>query len=163
MIDVENYLARIYGHEGGYVSRPLNEDPGSETKWGISKRSYPNLDIKALTLADAAEIYKRDYIAPFESLSLQPGLVFQLIDFAIHSSVQTAIKCLQFELGVAHDGLIGPRTKAVVHSKTDSDLVMLITAARLDYMSDLKNWPYNSRGWTKRIAKNLRYGAVDTD
>lgn len=163
MIDVKNYLIRIYGHEGGYVNRPLNEDPGGETKWGISKRTYPKLNIKDITLEEAEEIYKKDYIAPFIELGFPPGLVFQLVDFAIHSSVQTAIKCLQFELGLPVDGVIGRRTKAVVQSKTDSDLVMLILAARLDYMSDLKNWLYNSKGWARRIAKNLRYGAVDTD
>jgi hypothetical protein len=31
----------------GYVNDP--SDPGGETQWGISKRSYPDVDIKALT------------------------------------------------------------------------------------------------------------------
>ena len=41
------------GHEGGYVDDP--RDPGLETKYGISKRSYPAVDIKALTLEQAKE------------------------------------------------------------------------------------------------------------
>ena len=45
--------------EGGYVNDP--KDPGGETKWGISKRAYPSLDIKGITPEQAAEIYARDY------------------------------------------------------------------------------------------------------
>lgn len=49
----------IVGEEGGYVNDP--QDPGGETRWGISKRAYPNLDIKSLTLDEAKAIYRRDY------------------------------------------------------------------------------------------------------
>jgi len=45
--------------EGGYTHDPL--DPGGETNFGISKKSYPDLDIKNLTKEQAVEIYKRDY------------------------------------------------------------------------------------------------------
>ena len=34
----------ILYHEGGYVND--KDDPGGETMMGISKRAYPNLDIK---------------------------------------------------------------------------------------------------------------------
>ena len=36
-------------------------DAGGGTKFGISKRSYPDLDIPDLTRADAEEIYYRDF------------------------------------------------------------------------------------------------------
>lgn len=49
----------VVGIEGGYVNDPL--DPGGETKYGISKRAYPNLNIANLTLEDAKAIYRRDY------------------------------------------------------------------------------------------------------
>ena len=45
--------------EGGYVDHP--NDPGGETNFGISKRSHPDLDIKNLTLMDAAAIYLDEY------------------------------------------------------------------------------------------------------
>jgi lysozyme family protein len=34
---------KLIDHEGGYVNDP--KDPGGETKFGISKRQYPTLDI----------------------------------------------------------------------------------------------------------------------
>lgn len=49
----------VIGHEGGYVNDPV--DPGGETKYGISKRSYPDVDIPNLTLEKAQAIYERDY------------------------------------------------------------------------------------------------------
>ena len=51
----------LIGEEGGYVNDPA--DPGGETKFGISKRAYPQLDIKSLTLDQAKAIYRRDYWA----------------------------------------------------------------------------------------------------
>jgi lysozyme family protein len=49
----------VLEEEGGYVNHP--SDPGGETKYGISKRSYPNVDIKNLTKEQAIEIYRKDY------------------------------------------------------------------------------------------------------
>lgn len=45
--------------DGGYTNDPA--DPGGETKWGISKKAHPELDIKNLTIDKAFEIYKSDY------------------------------------------------------------------------------------------------------
>lgn len=45
--------------EGGYSNNP--DDPGGETKYGISKRAHPELDIKNLTLEEAIDIYRSDY------------------------------------------------------------------------------------------------------
>jgi len=45
--------------EGGYVNDP--HDAGGETNMGISKRSYPDVDIRHLTREDAEEIYYRDF------------------------------------------------------------------------------------------------------
>ena len=37
----------VLKHEGGYVNDP--DEPGGETKYGISKRSFPKYYIKNLT------------------------------------------------------------------------------------------------------------------
>lgn len=52
--------------EGGYVNDP--NDPGGETKFGISKRSYPHLDIKNLTEDDAKKIFIEDFFNPYFEL-----------------------------------------------------------------------------------------------
>lgn len=39
----------------------LTTDSGGLTRWGISQKSYPDLDIANLTLEQAKAIYKEDY------------------------------------------------------------------------------------------------------
>ena len=45
--------------DGEYNNNPA--DPGGETKYGIAKRSHPELDIQNLSLADAMSIYLSEY------------------------------------------------------------------------------------------------------
>lgn len=158
---VTSWLERIIGHEGGYVDDP--KDPGGETKWGISKRSYPDLNISALTIDDAAGIYIEDYLEPLNAERLRDGVVFQLLDFAVNSGIQTAVRKLQLAIGVADDGIIGPVTVNVLEGMSESDLIMLILAERLEYLTRLSGWEHYGKGWARRIAENLRYGAADTD
>ena len=49
----------VLEHEGGYVNDP--NDLGGETKYGITKRFYPDVDIKNLTEDEARKIYYDDY------------------------------------------------------------------------------------------------------
>lgn len=151
---------RLIGHEGGYVNDP--NDPGGETKWGISKRAYPHLDIKNLTREDARAIYRRDFWQRIRADKLADGVAFQLFDFAVNSGVETSIRYLQRALGVADDGHWGAVSQAAADASSESDLILLLNAERLDYMTRLKNWPDHGRGWARRIAGNLRYGAIDS-
>lgn len=49
----------VIGFEGGYSND--SNDPGGETKHGISKRYNPDVDIKNLTLEGAKQIYLERY------------------------------------------------------------------------------------------------------
>jgi len=55
-------VSTILKHEGGYVNNP--HDKGGETNLGISKRTYPNEDIKNMTVARAKQIYRTNYWNP---------------------------------------------------------------------------------------------------
>jgi lysozyme family protein len=79
----------VVGIEGGYVSNPA--DPGSETKYGISKRAYPNVDIAGLTLEEAQAIYLRDYwnVCHCDPLPWSRGLC--LFDAAVNQGQATAM------------------------------------------------------------------------
>jgi len=78
----------IIGAEGGYVNDP--RDPGGETKYGISKKAYPNLDIKNLSLDDAKVIYKRDYWDMIGADDLQAELDIAAFDCAVNQGVSVA-------------------------------------------------------------------------
>jgi len=151
---------RLIGHEGGYVNDP--EDPGGETNWGISKRSYPTVNIKKLTRESAKVIYHRDFWDRLRGNTLPDGVAYQLFDFAVNSGIETAVRYFQRVVGVADDGHWGPMSAAAAASMTESDMIMLLCAERLDFMTRLKNWPAHGRGWARRIAGNLRYGALDS-
>ncbi len=101
---------RLIDHEGGYVFDP--RDPGGETKYGISKRSYPALNIKSLDLETAKAIYRKDFWDPLGD-ACHPSIKFQAFDFAVNSGIQTAIRKLQAVLGVADDGVSPPQTPSV--------------------------------------------------
>src|SRR5688500_5755337 len=145
---------RLMGHEGGYVNDPA--DPGGETQWGISKRSYPHLNIKTLTREQAKAIYLTDFWDRIRGDSLCDGVAFQVFDCAVNSGIGTAVRYLQRAVGVADDGHWGPFSQAAAAAMSETDTIMRLNGERLDYMTRLKTWPNHGRGWARRIAQNLR-------
>tara|TARA_R110000751_G_scaffold307636_1_gene430280 strand:- start:547 stop:1029 length:483 start_codon:yes stop_codon:yes gene_type:complete len=143
----------LIGHEGGHITHP--SDPGGETKYGISKRSYPEVNIAALTLDDAKAIYRRDYWVRVKADELPAELRSVLFDAAVNSGVAQSIKWLQRAVGAQSDGVIGPKTLAAIadnnHHKTASNFL----GHRLRHMASLRNWEHFGRGWARRIASNL--------
>jgi lysozyme family protein len=147
-------FAKMIAHEGGFIDH--RADPGGATKYGISKRSYPMLDIAALTLDDAKTIYRRDFWGPAGCDAVPDALKFDLFDTAVHSGVGTAVRMLQRVVGETADGILGPRTLQAVQSMTAPRLVARFNGARLALMADLPHWPSFGRGWARRIAANLQ-------
>jgi lysozyme family protein len=149
----EACFERLIGHEGGYVNDP--RDPGGETKFGISKRSYPHLDIALLTLGQAKAIYQRDYWDGVQADALPEGLRFHVFDAAVNSGPGTAARWLQSAVGVAQDGRVGPITLQAVREFSSAALVARYSGVRLAFMASLSSWRDFGRGWANRIAKNL--------
>lgn len=159
-MDFNLAIDRVLGHEGRYVNDP--NDPGGETNWGISKRSYPNVDIKNLSRDDAVDIYRHDFWDPLKADSKPKAVVYQLLDFAVNSGIRASIRAYQRALGVPDDGQFGPRSDMAAKAMSVSDQIMLLSAERLEYMTNAKNWPQHGKGWARRMATNLRYGAEDS-
>lgn len=154
------FIERILGHEGGYVNDP--NDPGGETKWGISKRSYPSVDIKNLTRDGAIAIYLRDFWNPLKADRFHDGVAFQLLDSAVNSGISQSIRFLQRAVDVADDGHWGPMSQTASEKMDEADQIMGFNAERIEFMTKLKNWKHHGAGWMRRIAQNLRYGMQDT-
>lgn len=152
-MNFETAFEKLVGHEGGYVNNPA--DPGGETKFGLSKRSYPAEDIQNLTLERARWLYMRDFWGPAGCDAVQDGLKFQLFDMAVNSGVKTAIKTLQRAVGEIEDGILGPRTLQACQSMPAPRLVARFNGHRLILMASLPTWPAFGRGWARRVAANL--------
>jgi lysozyme family protein len=146
---------KLISHEGAYIFDP--RDPGGETKFGVSKRSYPTLDIRGLTLADAKAIYRRDFWDRAQCDRLPPDLAFDVFDAAVNSGIGQSIRWLQRALGVADDGVVGPLTMAHIQRETDTSAIQArFNGHRLEFMTKLSTWDTFGKGWARRIATNLK-------
>ena len=121
----------VIGHEGGYVSDP--HDPGGETKYGISKRSYPNLDIKNLTLEQAKDIYFRDYwVAAGCGTMADDAMAILVFDCAVNQ-------------GVGRAKQIAGRAKTPVEFQAERAL----------HYASLPTFARYGRGWMRRLFDGL--------
>ena len=145
---------KLISHEGGYVNHA--SDPGGETNYGISKRAYPSLDIKALTLADAKQLYKRDYWDRAQCDQLPSQLSYLVFDAAVNSGIGQSIRFLQRAVGVADDGAIGPITLSATKRMDTESLCARFLGQRLDIMTKLSTWDVYGKGWSRRIADQLK-------
>jgi len=122
MADFGLAIKKTLEFEGGYSNDP--HDPGGETKFGISKRSYPDEDIAALTLRRAKAIYERDYWAPLRLGEFEHQAVAEAVfDFAVNLGPRRAVQAFQRVLGVRADAVIGPKTLGA-EAVADEDLVL---------------------------------------
>ena len=156
-MNFDDAFVRLIGHEGGYTNNP--KDPGGETKFGISKRSYPQLSIADLCEYDAKVIYRRDYWDKCRADSLPPEVRFDVFDTAVNSGIGQAVKFLQAAVGVSVDGVLGPITLSAVNMQPGYITSAKFNGFRLDFMTRLATWPTFSAGWARRIASNLVSGA----
>lgn len=117
--------------EGDYSNDPY--DYGGETKYGIAKKYYPDLDIKNLTLEQALQIYKRDYWDVFWGDRIQSQeICTKMLDIALNMGPSRAIRFLQDalnhvdKLSLAVDGIMGPETLRAVNSSKRLELVLKV-------------------------------------
>lgn len=106
-------LARVLDYEGGYVNDPA--DPGGETNFGITKRSYPDIDIRSLTSLRAGAIYREDYWRKPRFDQLPDEIAGAVFDIGVNMGPREATILLQDALilcghRVTADGVIGPQT-----------------------------------------------------
>ena len=153
MSEFKDAFEILIGHEGGHVDHP--DDPGGETKFGISKRAYPEINIAGLTVDGAKAIYKKDYWDCVRADELPTPLRFLLFDGAVNAGVAQSIKWLQRAVGVRDDGVIGPVTMVAIKSIGSHKIASNFLGQRLKHMTDLKQWDQFGRGWSRRIASNL--------
>lgn len=151
---------RLLGNEGGYVDNPL--DPGKATKWGISSRAYPNVNIATLSREAAKVIYLADFWNRGSMDQYDGAISFQVFDAAVNCGMETALRMLQRAAGVADDGHIGPISVAAIKAKSVTDMLMLFISETLEYRAKLSTWATFGKGWARRAAADLRYAAQDS-
>lgn len=127
-------IRRTLKHEGGFQKR--ENDPGNwtggrvgvgelvGTKYGISAKSYPEIDIPNLTEEQAVVIYVLDYAAPLRlRLFHSPRIGWKVFDIGVNRGPANGARTLQRSLGVRVDGRIGPETIGAAN-KSDPNIII---------------------------------------
>lgn len=137
-MNFDRAFALVIGQEGGYVRDAL--DPGGETKFGISKRAYPQVDIAALTIEAARVIYRRDY---WDTLNLDAHpwhKALCLFDCAVNMGRATAVEFYQ----------------------QPEPWVVNFQAARILRYSQMRLFARYGRGWVRRAVRIAIEAEKDT-
>lgn len=163
---IDAVLDEILRREGGYVNHPA--DRGGPTRFGITAatlgewralgRAATREEVAALTEAEARAIYRERYIsAPGFASITQPALLVLLVDAGVHSGSRRAVLWLQTALGVAADGVLGPKTRAALAAADQDALYGKVLGQRLRYLGRLiTNDPAQAAfaaGWMNRLAE----------
>lgn len=134
-------------------------DTGGATRWGISHRAHPDVDIERLTRLGALAIYHDRYWRVIQGDLLPRGLDLAVYDAAVNMGVPTSIRLLQRVLRIAEDGLMGPETLAAIHGyRPQSELRAAYNELRLrSYEAIAANKPATHAkflfGWRMRVLR----------
>lgn len=169
--DFDLAFERLIGHEGKFTDNRADRGNWTSgrvgagelkgTKYGISAMSYPDLDIKNLTLDQAKEIYRRDFWMRAGADQYDGAIGYQVFDAAVNHGIENAVRLLQRAVRVADDGDVGPMTLKAVKAMTVTDVLMRFNAQRIRFYTKLSTWLEFGKGWMNRVAGNLDYGADD--
>lgn len=152
-------FAKLIRHEGGFVNHP--SDPGGMTNLGVTQRVWEEwvghpVDEKAmrnLTPETVKPLYKRKYWDRVRGDELPAGVDYCVFDAAVNSGPGRAVKWLQQSLGLAQDGICGPKTLAAANASDPELLVVRYNAIRLAFLQELPTWQAFGRGWSRRVAE----------
>jgi lysozyme family protein len=141
----------VISREGGATVTNDPNDPGGLTKYGISQRAFPDVDIRALTYETAAELYREHYWNRCRCGEFPPALGLALFDSAVNQGPGVAVRLMQRALGVKPDGVVGPDTLAAAARVGVSGFITDYVERRWDHYSELGSASHYLRGWTRRL------------
>tara|TARA_R100001163_G_scaffold59366_1_gene48094 strand:- start:514 stop:1029 length:516 start_codon:yes stop_codon:yes gene_type:complete len=158
----EQSLKMLLHHEGGYVWHP--KDPGGETNLGVTRAVYEQWvnrqvmdgEMKRLTVADVAPIYKTNYWDRIKGDELPSGLDFAAFDWAVNSGTGRPAKVIQKYISAKQDGAIGPRTLALVAENDPTNMIQYLYEQRQKFYERLKTFETFGKGWTRRNQETLK-------
>lgn len=150
-------LEHLLRSEGGYSDHP--QDPGGRTNLGVTQavwedwidRSVSEDEMKALTPAKVAPLYRELYWDRIKGDKLPAGVDYCVFDAAVNSGVSRAAKWLQTTVGAVADGAIGEQTLKQVLLTNPQMLIDKYSAIRLEFLKGRSTWPTFGKGWERRV------------
>jgi len=158
----EQSLKMLLKHEGNYSFHP--DDPGGETMKGVTRAVYEQWvgrqvmdgEMKTLTDADVAPIYKTNYWDRIRADELPSGLDFAAFDWAVNSGTGRPAKVIQKYISAKQDGAIGPKTLALVAENDPANMIQYLYEQRQKFYERLKTFETFGKGWTRRSQETLK-------
>lgn len=145
----EQAAAWILQAEGGYSHDVA--DPGGETRWGISKAAYPQVEMASLSWEEAKAIYRRDYWSVTRCDEIQAPIALALFDAAVNQGVKPAVQMLQTALRLQPDGIVGPDTIHAANAEPfTTTLPNYLSWRAVRYMQSRGSDRF-LRGWLRRL------------
>jgi lysozyme family protein len=159
-------LTVVLEHEGGYVNHP--SDPGGMTNLGVTARTWAEWtkqfvdditekDMKSLTVADVAPLYKEKYWRRIDGDLLPTGVDLSMFDMAVNAGPSRAVRLMQQMLrDCTVDGIIGPQTIGAIKEEYLDDPEGVISDyahQREIYYRQLPHFSTFGKGWLKRVRK----------
>lgn len=151
--------------EGGSVLHQVKNDRGGLTKYGISQRSYPKLDIAKLTLDDAIAIYKRDFWDKINGDKIKLySIAFAIFDQAVNRGPATAIKQAQKVVSVKSDGIPGAQTLNAINAISERDFLKRYLELSKDAYQKIVDGDSSQgiflKGWNNRLSEIEKYAST---
>lgn len=145
----EECVIEVLRFEAGWVNNPA--DPGGETNFGISKSSYPQLDIKNLTREAAIAIYKRDYWERISADRLPNQIRLLAFDTAVLHGVKFSIATIQAIMGMPATGEWTEANFFALDTIDPKKIIERIAVRRMLVYKGSKNWVRFGAGWSTRL------------
>jgi lysozyme family protein len=155
MTTFDQAMAFVLTAEGAESNDPA--DPGGHTRFGISQRAHPDVNVATLTEADAVEIYRIRYWQSCGLDRLPPAIAVSVFDATVQHGARPAVRMLQHTLGVETDGVIGAVTLAAAYRADAADLITDYCARRGVYYGHLSTFGRYGYGWLRRIFRLAAY------
>ena len=155
-------LALLLRSEGGYVNNPA--DPGGATDLGVTRAAWSEWlgrpvsvdEIRALTPADVAPLYHKDFWDALQCDQLAPGVDYMCFDGAVNQGPGRMAKWLQRSVAVDADGVVGPQTIAAARSLGAALLLPRLESQRWTAYRQDPDFSEFGNGWLSRLFRVLR-------
>ncbi len=136
--DFNAAVTKLLVREGGdkLVNKPA--DSGGLTKFGISQKTYPKINIAALTEAQARQLYRADFWDKVRGDDIvSQALAENLFDAAVNQNPDHAARWIQEIVHVGQDGVIGSATLRAINAMDPQSAIDRFRLSRIAHYVDI--------------------------
>ena len=156
----ESSLAWVLAQEGGYAELKNDEVTNLGVKkstwqeWTRSKTPITNEQMRRLTLADVAPLYRKNYYDGALCNQFNYPFSLAVFDLAVNSGVGRALALLSHLTGVSTDAAMRKQMVERINgveniAKTTDDFLN----QRKDYLRICRNYNLYGKGWEARVER----------